>query len=122
MTLGLFCKKKFLNCCKGMNVFNKYFYVLHLDATQRKAYCLLLFLVTLFRNSHPEVFYKKGVLRNFAKFTGKYLCQILFFRLKPATLLKKRLWRRCFPVNFAKFLRPPFLKEHLRWLLLFVVF
>ena len=36
----------------------------------------------------------------------------------PATLLKKRLWHRCFPVNFAKFLRTPFLKEHLRWLLL----
>ena len=33
--------------------------------------------------------------------------------------IKKRLWRRCFPVNFAKFLRTPFLTEHLRWLLLF---
>ena len=38
----------------------------------------------------------------------------------PATLLKKRLWHRCFPVNFAKFLRTPFLTEHLRWLLLFI--
>ena len=38
--------------------------------------------------------------------------------LVPATLLKKRLWRRCFPVNFAKFLRTPFLTEHLRSLLL----
>ena len=36
----------------------------------------------------------------------------------PATLLKKRLWHRCFPVNFAKFLRTPFLTEHLRWLLI----
>ena len=27
----------------------------------------------------PEVFYKKGVLKNFAKFTGKHLCQSLFF-------------------------------------------
>ena len=26
----------------------------------------------------------------------------------PATLLKKRLWHRCFPVNFAKFLRTLF--------------
>ena len=26
-----------------------------------------------------EVFYKKGVLRNFAKFTGKHLYQSLFF-------------------------------------------
>ena len=38
----------------------------------------------------------------------------------PATLLKKRLWHRCFPVNFAKFLRTPFLTEHLGWLLLFI--
>ena len=28
----------------------------------------------------PKMFYiKKGVLRNFAKFKGKHLCQILFF-------------------------------------------
>ena len=67
-------------------------------------------------------FVRKGVLRNFAKFTGKHLCQSLIFTkgLRPATLLKKRLWHKCFPVNFAKFLRTPFLKEHLRWLLLFI--
>ena len=27
---------------------------------------------------------------------------------RPVTLLKKRLWHRCFPVNFAKFLRNQF--------------
>ena len=27
----------------------------------------------------PDVFCKKVVLRNFAKFTGKYLCQTLYF-------------------------------------------
>ena len=54
---------------------------------------------------------KKGVLRNFAKFTGKHPCQSLLFRLRPTTLLKKRLWHRCFPVNFAKFLRTPFLQN-----------
>ena len=27
------------------------------------------------KSSCPEVFCKKGVLRNFAKFTGKHLCQ-----------------------------------------------
>ena len=36
----------------------------------------------------------------------------------PATLLKKRLLHRCFPVNFAKFLRTPFFTEYLWWLLL----
>ena len=31
------------------------------------------------RSSRPDVFCQKGVLRNFAKFTGKHLCQSLFF-------------------------------------------
>ena len=61
------------------------------------------------RSSRPEVFCKKGVLRSFAKFTGKHLCQSFFFNkiagLNPATLLKNRLWHRCFPVNFTKLLR-----------------
>ena len=35
-----------------------------------------------------------------------------------AVLLKKRLWQRCFLVNFAKFLRTLFFIEHLRSLLL----
>ena len=34
-------------------------------------------------------------------------------RPRPATLLKKRLWHRCFPVIFVKFLRTPFYIEHL---------
>ena len=62
-----------------------------------------------FRSSLPEALCKKGVLRNFTKLTGKHLCQRLFFNkaagLRPATLLKKTLWHRCFPVNFVKFLR-----------------
>ena len=78
--------------------------------------------LALLRRSRPEVLCKKGVLGNFAKFTGKHLCQSLFFNkvagLRPATLLKKRLWHRCFPVNFAKFVRTPFIIEHLWWLLL----
>ena len=31
------------------------------------------------RSSRPEVFYRKGVLRNFVKFTGKQLCHSPFF-------------------------------------------
>ena len=37
---------------------------------------------------------------------------------RPATLLKKRLWHRCFHASFVKFLRTPFYTEHLWWLLL----
>ena len=36
----------------------------------------------------PEAFFKKGVLRNFAKFTGKHLWQSLFFN-KVAVLRPK---------------------------------
>ena len=61
---------------------------------------------------------RKGVLINFAKSTGKHLCQSLFwiklywiFLIKPATLLEKRLWHRCFSVNFDKFLTTPFLQN-----------
>ena len=43
-----------------------------------------------------------------------------YTRLRPATLLKKRPWQRCFPANFTKFLRTPFLTEHLWWQLLFL--
>ena len=31
------------------------------------------------RSGRPGAFYKKSVLRNFAKFTRKHLCQSLFF-------------------------------------------
>ena len=75
------------------------------------------------RSSHPEVFCKKCILKNFPKLTGKHLCQSLFFNkvagLRPKALLKKRLWHRCFLVNFAKFLRTSFLIEHLHWLLVY---
>ena len=42
----------------------------------------------------------------------------LFWGLRPATLLKKRLWHRCFPVYFSKFLRTLFLQSTSRLLLI----
>ena len=43
------------------------------------------------RSSRGKVFYKKGVLKHFTKFTGKHMCQSLFFNkvagLRDATLL-----------------------------------
>ena len=54
------------------------------------------------RSNYAKVFSEKGVLKNFAKFTGKHLCWSLFFNkvpsLRSATLLKKRLQHRCLPL------------------------
>ena len=47
-----------------------------------------------------------------------FLINLQAWGLKPTTLLGKRVWHRCFPVNFAEFLRTSFLTEHLWWLLL----
>ena len=44
------------------------------------------------RSSRPEVFCKKGVRKNFAKFTGKHLCQSFFF--------KKELLAKVFSCEF----------------------
>ena len=42
----------------------------------------------------------------------KNTCARVSFLIKrPATLFKKKLWHGCFPVNFAKFLRTPFLQN-----------
>ena len=48
----------------------------------------------LLKNQPPELLIKKGVLKNFAKFTEKHLCLHLFFN-KVADL-------RCQACNFVK--------------------
>ena len=58
------------------------------------------------RSSRSQIFFKIGVLKNFANFTGKHLCWSLFWNF-----IKNRLQHRCFPVKFAKFLRTPFLQN-----------
>ena len=72
----------------------------------------------IFRSSHWRCSMKKGVLKHFEKFIGKRLCQTLFFNevanMRPATLLKKILQHKCFPVNFAKLIfKNTFFAEHL---------
>ena len=63
------------------------------------------------RTSRPEVFCK--ISQNSQENTCvRVSCP------RPATLLKKRLCHRCFPVSFAKFLRTPCFTEHLWRLLL----
>ena len=60
------------------------------------------------RLHHGYFSMKKFYLKN------TFLTAEAVVRMWPATLLRKALWHRCFPVNFAKFLRTPFSAEHLR--------
>ena len=48
---------------------------------------------------------KKGVLRNFIKFTVKDLCQSLFFNKVAG------LWHRCFPCEFCEISKKNFLQN-----------
>ena len=51
------------------------------------------------------MFCKKGVLKNIAKFTGKHLCQSLFFNkvaVRPVALLKKETPAHVFSCKFCE--------------------
>ena len=72
------------------------------------------------RSSHRRCSVKKGVLRNFAKFTGKHLCQRLFFNKAWAcNFIKKEFLAQVFSSDFEKFLRTPFSQNTSGQLLLY---
>ena len=119
---GKFSRKLFTgNDSPGNNFLERCFHVA-IDNIYKYSNNFFYFFFCNFIRSRPNVFCKKGFLRNFTKYTGKHLCQSLFLNkvtaLTPATLLKKRLWHRYFPADFVKFLRTPFYREHVWWLLL----
>ena len=71
------------------------------------------YIVTL-RSSRSHMFFKMGVLKNFAKFTRKRLPPESPFLIKLQVwglqlFEKKKLWHRYFSVNFSEhlFYRPP---------------
>ena len=58
---------------------------------------------------------KKGVLKRFAKFTGKQQYQSPFFdKAVSLQLIKKETLTQVFSCEFCEFLRTPFSTEHLR--------
>ena len=61
------------------------------------------------------MFYRKGVLKQFPIFTWKKSVLKFFLKkvagLKAFNFIKRRFQRMCFPVNIAKFLRTPILKN-----------
>ena len=79
--------------------------------------------VAIYRSNHRRCSVKKIFLED-SQNSQENICASLFFNKvnarRPATLLKKSLWHRCFPVNFTKFLKTPVLQSTSRRLLLHV--
>ena len=63
---------------------------------------------------------KKGVLRNFVKFTRKYLCQSLFFNkvAGPCNFMKKETLAQVLSCEFCEISKSTFFTEHLQCQLL----
>ena len=74
------------------------------------------------RQKHLEAFFIKAVLKDFAKFTGRYLQQALFLKARKLVKLGLDLDRsRCLPMNLTKFLRTSTLWNTGERLLIFLI-
>ena len=63
--------------------------------------------VSFHRSSRPEVFYRKGVLRYFVKFTGKHLSRVSFFN-KACNFIERETLAQVFPCEFCKISKSTF--------------
>ena len=69
-----------------------------------------------YRSSHCRCSVRKGVLRNYAKITGKHLCQSIFFNKvagRSSTLLKKEALAQVFSCEFCEIFKNTCFTEHL---------
>ena len=69
------------------------------------------------RSSHPEVFFRKAVLKICSKFTEENPCRSVI----SITLLENTFRHGCSPVNLLHISRTPFTKNTSGWLLLHFV-
>ena len=72
-------------------------------------------LISNTQKKPPKLIYIKKVFLRNSQNSQENICARVFFKkvkgVRPGTLLKNKLWHRCFPVNFAKFLRAPVLQN-----------
>ena len=73
-----------------------------------KSFFIVKSYITGSRSSHPRYSIRKGVLKNFAKLTGKHLCQSLFFNK-----VKKETLSQVFSCEFCEISKNTFFTEHL---------
>ena len=103
--------------CEICEIFKNTYFGEHLRTTVSKN---VLYTLSMSK-SHNIV--KLQRMNGFSLFRSEAVvqrCSVkkMFWGLRPATLLKKSFWYRCFSVSFTKFLRTPFFTKHFRWLLL----
>ena len=68
---------------------------------------------TIFRSIHQRCPVKKGVLRNFAIFTGKHLRQSLFFnKVKACNFIKKETVAQVFSCEFCEISKSTYFTVH----------
>ena len=84
--------------------------------------CLYLFTLTyLYRNSHPEVFLRKGVIKICSKFTGEHPCRSVISIKLHSNFIEITLRHECSLVNLLYIFRTPFSKNTSGRLLLFIL-
>ena len=91
-SVGHFLRKQLTFSCK---------YQIHIHESVPNTPLTNVIVLRRHKNSQkqtPEVFYKEGVFKNFAKLTGKHLCRNLFFEkfasFMSSTLSKKKDFSR----------------------------
>ena len=67
---------------------------------------------------HSQMSFKIIFFKNFSNFTEKHVLDSLFNEV--AGLQGMSLQHRCFPVRYAKYLKPLIFPEYLRWLLVWI--
>ena len=69
------------------------------------------------RVSRPKTLFKKSILENLAKLRKTPMPESLFDKVSPSSpawnFIKKRLQRRCFPLNFCEFFKCTYFLEQL---------
>ena len=75
-------------------------------------------IITVFRSSHPEVFWRKGVLKICSKFTGKHPCQSVISIKLLCNFIEITLRHGCSSVNLLHIFRASFPRNTSGWLLL----
>ena len=97
-TYCVLCEEKKINWWRRLSIFNK------LKISKN------IFWKVLVRSISQEVFLRKGVLKNFAKFTGKHMRHISFL---TCNFIKKETLAQVFSYEFCEIFKNTFLKRAL---------